>query len=52
MPKKTLQRDLGWALRKVLSAAEAAHEREQVRNILKRSESYFLLGYEPANARR
>ena len=49
--KRLLQRDLGWALRKVLSAAEAAHEREQVRTILKRSESYFLLGYEPTNAR-
>lgn len=49
--KKYLQRDLGDSLRKVLSAAEAAREREQIRSILKRSETYYVLGYEPRDAR-
>jgi CheY-like chemotaxis protein len=51
VPKKNLQRDLGWALRSVLSAAEAAREREQIRTILKSSENQYILGYEPNGAR-
>jgi CheY-like chemotaxis protein len=51
VPKKNLQRDLGWALRKVLTAAESAREREQIRSILRHSESYYIIGYEPRDAR-
>jgi CheY-like chemotaxis protein len=51
VPKKNLQRDLGGALRNVLAAAEAAQEREQVRTILKRSENYYVLGYESGDPR-
>ena len=51
VPKKDLQRDLRYALRNVLSAAEAAREREQIRSILRSSENYYLLGYELNGAR-
>lgn len=46
VPKKTLQPDLAWALRNVLSAAEAAHEHRQVLAFLKSTESRYVLGYE------
>jgi len=47
VPKKNLQRDLSWALRNVLAAAEAAYEKEQIRDFLTLSESHYVLGYEP-----
>ena len=46
--KKNLKRDLGQALQIVLAAVEAVQQRDQVRNFLKRNESHFIMGYEPA----
>lgn len=51
VPKKNLQRDLGWTLRHVLAAAEAAQARDQVRAFLRRSEHYYVLGHEPNGPR-
>jgi CheY-like chemotaxis protein len=51
VPKKNLKRDLCWALGNVLSAAEAAYERAQIRIFLKRAVSEYVLGYEPSGPR-
>jgi CheY-like chemotaxis protein/anti-sigma regulatory factor (Ser/Thr protein kinase) len=47
VPKKSLKDELGSALRIVLSAVEARKHREKVRGLLERSESHFIIGYEP-----
>lgn len=47
VPKKSLKDELGSALRIVLSAVEARKHRETVRELLERSESRFVMGYEP-----
>ena len=47
VPKERLRRDLGEALRAVLTAVRAAKERAKVRPLLVQSESQFLLGYDP-----
>lgn len=47
VPKERLRRDLGEALRAVLTAVRAAKERAKVRPLLVLSESQFRLGYEP-----
>ncbi len=48
VPKKNLNRNLGDALRTVLAAVDARRGRDQVRNYLHHSESYFIVGYELA----
>lgn len=50
VPKENLRRDLGEALRAVLTTVRSAKERAQVRNLLVRSECEFELGYEPAGS--
>ena len=46
LPKDDLRRDLGEALRAVLSAARAAKVKAQVGQFLVRSESRYVLGYQ------
>lgn len=46
VPKKNLVHELYHALKIVLAASEAAHHTQQVFELLKRSESYYVLGYE------
>lgn len=50
VPKKNMRQDLGEALRAVLSAVEAAQQRDQVRVYLEESKSRFVLGYEPGGS--
>ncbi|MDA1053468.1 MAG: response regulator [Planctomycetota bacterium] len=45
VPKRNMKRDLGRVLEMVLTALETLHEREQIRNLLQQSESYYVLGY-------
>jgi CheY-like chemotaxis protein/anti-sigma regulatory factor (Ser/Thr protein kinase) len=47
VPKENMRRDLGEALRAVLTAVRAAKQWAQVRPLLVRSESQYLVGYEP-----
>jgi CheY-like chemotaxis protein len=47
VPKKTLKQELADALLIVLSAVEARKHREQVRGLLRKSESFFELGVDP-----
>lgn len=49
--KRHLRADLSEALRTVLDAAAAVHERTQVRRILRRAELEFELDYEPGAVR-
>ncbi len=47
VPKKTLRKHLGEALRVVLAAVEVTVQRDQVRQFLEESQSRFVLGYHP-----
>ncbi len=47
VPKENMRRDLGEALRAVLTAVRSAKQQAQVRPLLVRSESQYTLGYEP-----
>lgn len=47
VPKQNMRRDLGEALRAVLTAVHAAKQRAQVQPLLVQSESRFQLGYDP-----
>jgi CheY-like chemotaxis protein/anti-sigma regulatory factor (Ser/Thr protein kinase) len=51
VPKRNLNRDLTAALSIVLDAAESDRERKQVMGLLRQSESYYVLGYEPVATR-
>ncbi len=47
IPKRNLKRDLGRVLEMVLSAIETLREQEKVADLFQRSESYYVLGYDP-----
>ncbi|MCH7725925.1 MAG: response regulator [Planctomycetes bacterium] len=49
--KKSLRQDLAEALRVVLATIESSRDREQVCKYLQRSESHFVIGYEPDGPR-
>lgn len=49
--KRALKADLDEALRVVLDAAAAVHDRSHIRQILRRSEAEFELDYEPGRTR-
>lgn len=51
LPKRHLKRDLGRVLETVLTAVGTLQERERVRELLQRSESYYVLGYDKSSFR-
>ncbi|MDJ0520703.1 MAG: response regulator [Planctomycetota bacterium] len=48
VPKQNMRRDLGEALRAVLTSVRAAKQRAQLRPLLLESEAQFVLDYDPA----